>query len=371
MIDHRPTMLLTGGSGVMGRAFIEEFAGDFDLICLCRRTRVGDPRVTEIFGDLCRLRFGQSAQEWRELCRRVDVVVHAGATTNWRADRGRIMATNVVGTQEVLNVAAQADAPLYHVGTAFAAATRPREHTAPVASGLTAYLESKRLAECVIRDSGVDTVIVRPSVVIGDSRDGRIAAFQGIHKVMGAVFRGLLPVLPAEPSALIDFVAQDVAAAAIGCLVRGGVRTGEFWLTAGPHALTVADLLQVTLAAAARAGWAATAPRLVPKESVDRLLLPLLEDIGPPALRRMFHAFAELLDLFQTGQPLPTSLPALGLGAQLRHERLATSFRRSIEFWAAGITAPATVAASAPASVAATVAAGVAAGVAAAPATVA
>jgi nucleoside-diphosphate-sugar epimerase len=360
MTDHRPTILLTGGSGVMGRAFIEEFAGDFTLICLCRRTQVGDPRVSEVFGDLCRRRFGWTAREWRELCRRVDVVLHAGATTNWRADRGRILATNVVGTQEVLSLAAEADARLYHVSTAFAAAAQPTEHPAAAGSGLAVYLESKRLAECVVRDSGLDAVVVRPSVVIGDSRDGRMAAFQGIHKVMGAVYRGLLPVLPAEPSALIDFIAQDVAASAVGRLVRGGVRNGDFWLTAGPYALTVGDMLQLTLAAAVRAGWAPTPPRLVSKESVDRLLLPLLEDVGTPALRRMFHAFTELLDLFQTGRPLPTSLPALGFGAQLHHDRLSAAFQRSIEFWAtgatgitraaavaaaaAGVTAPATVA---------------------------
>lgn len=351
MTDHRPTMLLTGGSGVLGRAFIEEFADDFTVICLCRRTQVGDPRVTEVFGDLCRRRFGRTAREWRELCRRVDLVVHAAATTSWRADRGRILATNVVGTQEVLDLVAEADARLYHVGTAFASATRPNEHTATAASGLTAYLESKRLAECVIRDGGLDAVIVRPSVVIGHSNNGRMAAFQGIHKVMGAIYRGLLPVLPAEPSALIDFVAQDVAACAVGRLVRDGVRSGDFWLTAGPHALTISDMLQLTLAAAARAGRASTPPRLVSKESVDRLLLPLLDDIGTPALRRTFHAFGELLDLFQTSQQWPTSLPELGLGAQLRHDRLSAAFQRSIEFWAAGVAAPAAEA-TAPATVA-------------------
>jgi len=344
MTDHRPTMLLTGGTGVMGRAFIEELAGDFTLLCLCRRTRVGDPRVTEVPGDLCSRRFGRTAGEWRELCRRVDIVVHAGATTNWRADPAQIRATNVAGTQEVLHLAEEAGARLYHIGTAFAAVAQPREHTAAAASGLAAYVESKQLAERAVRDSGLDAVIVRPSIVIGDSRDGRMAAFQGIHKVMGAVYRGLVPVLPADPSSLIDFIAQDVAACAVGRLVRDEVRSGDFWLTAGPHALTVDDLVQLVLAAAVRAGQPGTPPRMVPKESVDRLLLPLLEDIGPPVLRRTFHSFAELLDLFQTGRPLPTSLPELGLAAQLHHDRLCAAFQRSVEFWAAEAAVPAAAA---------------------------
>jgi nucleoside-diphosphate-sugar epimerase len=333
MIGHRPTMLLTGASGVLGRALIEEFATDFDVLCLRHRSRLDDPRVREVAGDLRRHHLGLTGHDWRELACRVDLVVHCGASTNWRAEQDEVAAANVAGTGEVLALAAQAGAVAYHMSTAFVA--RPAALVERPGSGVAAYLQSKRAAERLVRDSAADAVIMRPSLVIGDSRDGRIAAFQGLHKVMAAIYRGLLPVLPAAPTALIDFVPQDVVAHAVGRLVRLGVRGGEYWMTAGPNALTVDELVGRTLDMAARRGPRPAAPRMVPAETLNRLLLPLLEEVLPASARRVFHTFAELMLLFQADEPIATDLPAIGLGVQIGPDQLRAAFSRSVDYWAA------------------------------------
>ncbi|WHM34142.1 SDR family oxidoreductase [Streptomyces sp. BPPL-273] len=150
----RPTLLLTGGSGVLGRALIDELAADFDLLCLRRNTPLRDPRVRELEGDLVAPRLGLTPLAWHELALRVDVVVHSAAETNWRTPPEDIMRTNVRGADNVLDLAARADAPLYLVSTAFVANTPTDEDRARF-PGAAAYLDSKSLAERMVREAGV------------------------------------------------------------------------------------------------------------------------------------------------------------------------------------------------------------------------
>jgi len=333
MRSERRTILLTGAAGVLGRALVDELVSDFTLLCLRRRTPIDDPRVVEIPGDLSARRLGLDATTWRDLCRRVDVIVHSAATTSWRARRPEVIAVNVTGTGQMVELADRAGAPLYHLSTAFVSRRSNAEDGS--AGGVAAYLESKHAAEALIRKADIGAVIVRPSIVIGDSRDGRIAAFQGIYRVLAAVYQGLLPVLPAEPDARIDFVPQDVVAHAVGRLIREQIRDDVFWLTAGAEALSVDELVRLTLEAAERAGPRPIPPRMVAKEAVHRLLLPLLDDVMPMALRRQFSAFSEFMLLFQSDEAVPSCLRRLGLGDEADHATLRSAFTASVEYWAA------------------------------------
>ncbi|MYS56661.1 NAD-dependent epimerase/dehydratase family protein, partial [Streptomyces sp. SID6013] len=122
-VRERPTLLLTGGSGVLGRALIDELAPDYDLLCLRRSRPLHDPRVRELEGDLLAPRLGLSPGAWYELALRVDVVLHSAAQTNWRTPPEEIMRTNTLGAETLIDLAARADAPFYLVSTAFVANT--------------------------------------------------------------------------------------------------------------------------------------------------------------------------------------------------------------------------------------------------------
>jgi len=330
MSDNQPTMLLTGASGVMGRALIEEFAPDFDLVGLRHRSMIDDPRVREVRGDLSHPDLGIAPGELRALARDVDVVVHAGASTDWRAKSDDVVTTNVGGTRSVLGFVERSGAPLYHISTAFVIRHRERD-PGEEPSGPVAYVESKVAAEDAVRASGLPAVLVRPSIVVGDSRTGQIQAFQGIHKVMSSILKNALPVLPAEPRSLIDCIPQDVAARATGRLVRTGVTGGEYWLTAGDQALTLQEMVETTLSVADQLTLDVHRPRMIPTEAVDRLLLPLMEDVIPPALRRQFRGFNQLMMLFQNQATIPCSLPEIGLDVTLTHTALLAAFRRGLE----------------------------------------
>jgi nucleoside-diphosphate-sugar epimerase len=330
MTDTKPTILLTGAAGVMGQSLIEELESDFDVVCLRHRTSIGHPGVREVPGDLSSPDLGLPPQLLRALVGRTHAVLHCAASTSWLAKPAEIIATNVEGTTRVIDFARQAGATLYHMSTAFVA----RPPVDGVVDGRSAYVASKIAAEDVVRQSGDPHVILRPSILIGDSRDGHIAAFQGIHKVAGSILKDALPVLPAGPAALVDCIPQDVVARAVGRLLRTGVTQGEFWLTAGAHALTLRDLVDVTLAVAQQLDLRVSAPRLVGGEMVERLLLPLMEEVLPPLRRRQMRGFLDLMTLFQTESPIQSSLADIGPGYAPDRADLLQAFRRSVEFWA-------------------------------------
>ena len=328
----KPTLLLTGAAGVLGRALIDELSPDFTIVALRHRTRLADPRVREFAGSLNDPTLGLSERDYAHLADSVDVVLHGAAATSWKATPESIRATNIDGTRTMLAFAERAGAPMYYVSTAFVA--NPPSAEGGRFAGARAYIASKVEAEQLTRDSDAATVILRPSVVIGDSGDGRMAAFQGLHRVAGLIAKGMVPLIACDENALTDVIPQDLVAAATGQLIRDGVTEGEFWLTAGEHAPTAGDLVAGALRLGRSAGLDPTAPRFIAAEAVDRLVLPLLEDAISPQLRKMFAELLEMTWLFQLPAALPTSMDELGLAAEMTRPRLLDAYDKSMQFWA-------------------------------------
>ncbi|MER6346429.1 SDR family oxidoreductase [Streptomyces sp. NPDC001595] len=333
----RPTLLLTGASGVLGRALIEELHPDFDLVCLRRDRPVADPRVRELRGDLLAPRLGLTALQWHQLALEVDVVLHSAAATNWRLRPEDIVRTNTLGTETMLDLAARADAPLYLVSTAFVGNT-PSPEDEERFPGAAAYLVSKAAAEQQWRDADLPGALVRPSVVMGDSATGRIAGEQGLTRTIGAMVLGQVPVLPGAPDARVDMVPQDYVTRAVGDLIRGGVGNGEYWLTAGKEAILLREIADTCAEFAVRYGLREPArPRLIPVEAVHRLLLPMLEGTAlPGSMRQRFRHYAELLLVFQSELPLDSSLGEPHCGIRPTHDDIRAALFRNLESWAEG-----------------------------------
>jgi nucleoside-diphosphate-sugar epimerase len=327
----RRTVLLTGASGVVGRALLQRLR-DLDVVCLVHRSPVSGPNVTTVPGDIIRPMFGLTERVYGELATGVDAVIHCAAVTDFNRTDGSLEATNIAGTEHMAAFAAAAETVLYHVSTAFVHTTVDGDR------GRTAigYASSKQAAEQVVRSSGVPHVILRPSVVIGDSRTGEIAAFQGLHQVAAGIFAGVVPMIPFDPSWPIDFVPADVVADAIACLVENRVSEGEFWISAGDKALRLDESVALALELAHGLGMNIDTPRFVPPEMFDRLIGPVFLDALPVRIRRNVLRMLEFFTTYlQSGQAKPSSLDQLlALGARpLPDQR--ESLRNSLRYWAA------------------------------------
>jgi nucleoside-diphosphate-sugar epimerase len=325
------TVLLTGASGVVGGALLQRLR-DLNVVCLVHRSPVSGPNVTGVPGDVVQPMFGLAEQAYAELAAKVDAVIHCAAITDFIRIDGSLEATNIAGTEHVAAFAAAANAVLYHVSTAFVHTTVDGDR------GRTAvgYASSKLAAELVVQSSGVPHVILRPSVVIGDSVTGEIAAFQGLHQVAAGIFAGIVPMIPFDPAWPIDFVPADVVADTIACAVEQRVSTGEFWISAGEAALSLDESVAVAVSLAHDLGVNVDMPRFVPPDMFDRLIGPVFLDALPGKIRRNVVRMLEFFTTYlQSGETKPSSLDQLvALGArQLPDQR--ESLRNSLQYWAA------------------------------------
>lgn len=112
---------------------------------------------------------------------------------------------------------------LIHVSTAFVAGKRHgliREDSPDPGERAphefnNAYEQSKWEAEQVVRKSGLPWTIVRPSIVVGDSRNGFTLHFRVVYSVIRLWLRDVVPRAPVSRDARIDIVPSDFVAGAI------------------------------------------------------------------------------------------------------------------------------------------------------------
>ncbi len=114
----RRTVLLTGASGVVGRAVLHRLR-DVNIVCLVHRSPVSGPNVTTVQGDISKRMFGLAEQTYMDLAANVDAVIHCAEITDFNRVDGNLEATNIMGTEHMAAFAAEANAVLYHVSTAF------------------------------------------------------------------------------------------------------------------------------------------------------------------------------------------------------------------------------------------------------------
>jgi thioester reductase-like protein len=327
-------VLVTGASGVVGAAVIDQLR-DHEVVSLTHRRPVPGA-VVQLHGDLGAPDLGLDRRRYEWLASHVGAIVHCAAVTDFGADARATHELNVRGTEQVLALAERSGAVLHHVSTAFVSR---RELTRERGQDTTSarpdhYLDSKRAAEQAVRDSGLPATIIRPSVVIGHSLTGRIARFQGLHAIAGAVLRGTLPMVPLDRQARVDFVPQDLVARTIAALVRTRTTSGEFWVTAGAAAVTAARMVELAVETGRRLGLPVDAPRLVDPEMVDRLIRPVFIDPLPEPDRARFDGLLAMAALFGTDQPFATSLDAVpGLRAPTTAE-LEGAFAASLRHYA-------------------------------------
>ena len=337
MSSDRPTVLLTGPTGVVGAPLLERLPPD-SVVCLVHSTAIDRPGVTVVRGDVTRPRLGLSAAEYGALTDRIDVVVHSAAATRFDLRRDEVFAVNVEGMARVLELVADAGARLVALSTAFVRAEAGAE-----VGWLSPkhYLDSKRAAESLLYDSGLDWHLVRPSVVIGNSDTGETARLQGFHFFMRALLRDMLPMIPVDDRHILDFVAVDLLAEILASIVDAAPPWAESWVTAGPQAWSARRVINAVVEIAAERGHPVPRPRLMDPEAVERLVRPVFFPELPKRVVRRYDQVAGFSTVVITHEPFESSVTELAshYGREWKLE-LERTLERTIGFLLESLGSP-------------------------------
>jgi len=226
-------------------------------------------RVRVFLGDLTGSRFGLSDDEYRQMVRSTDSVIHCAASLNRKSEKS-CLNVNLRGTLEVIQLAMRArdDHGLRrfsHVSTVAVAGHRANEVVEEdVAidwnrSDYDPYARTKKFCEHMVRQllPDVPKTIFRPSIVLGDSRRPETNQFE---MVRAFVFLARLPMLPFRPSDKVDIVPVDYVAGAIATLHQKDRTAHEIYhLSSGVESETFVQLTDALSKAQGKRG-----PRYVP-----------------------------------------------------------------------------------------------------------
>jgi long-chain acyl-CoA synthetase len=285
-------VLLTGATGFVGQELLGRMLdrGDRHVHALVRaeddraaaERLPRHERLSAWPADIERRGLGLGGRRADALAERVTTVVHCAASVSFSMGLSDSRRVNVDGTRRMAELAercAQRGEGLErfsYVSTAYVAgAHRGSFDEADLDVGQdfrNPYERSKFEAERLLRErsTGLPLQVLRPSIVVGDSRTGWTSSFNVLYPPLRAFARGAIPALPARRRAPVDVVPVDYVAEAVDRLAREGP-DGTFHLVAGRNATTVGGLMEL-----ASRRFDRPAPPVFPPGLYRRLVQPVM-----------------------------------------------------------------------------------------------
>jgi thioester reductase-like protein len=251
-------------------------------------------------GDVEQMHLGLSGAEFKALAAQVTDVWHLAARAHLGADRAEMRRVNVEGTRNVLDLALAARRlrRLSHFSTAYVSGDRVgvilEDELAMGQRFHNPYEETKFQAELLVRraQAEIPATVLRPSIVVGDSRTGEIDRFEGPYAL--AILLVASPVavplpLPGDAVAPLNVVPVDFVVDAAVAIAESPAGAGRTVHLVDPSPLSARRVYEMI---AERAGKRLP-PVSVPARVFQALLqLPLLDRLARghrPAIEYVNH----------------------------------------------------------------------------------
>jgi thioester reductase-like protein len=270
--DEREAILVTGFPGFLGERLLPRLlalrAGS-SFCCLVQpkfevaarasiaRIEAAHPhtrgRITTLVGDITEKRLGLAPAGARRLQRRLIGCFHLAAVYDLAVRRDTAMRVNVEGTRNILHFLEHSPhlERLDYVSTAYVSGKALgvfRETDLDVGQRFkNHYEETKFLAEMDVVRSGLPFTVYRPGIVVGDSRTGETAKFDGPYFTLAAMDRvpsGVF-VRIGSGSAPVNLVPVDFVIEALARLSSASGSTGKTYHLTDPAPLSTLEIAQL------------------------------------------------------------------------------------------------------------------------------
>jgi thioester reductase-like protein len=289
-------------------------------------------RIRTVSGDITETGLGVEAGEARGLRATLTAAYHLAAVYDLAVARPLALKVNVEGTRNVLDFLS--DAPrlerLHYVSTAYVSGTHRgvfRETDLEVGQSFkNFYEETKYLAEVEVARRKLPTTIYRPAIVVGDSRTGETAKFDGPYFTLTAMERTPAPGVflkvgsGGNPANLVpvDFVVEGLAR-----LSAMPASLGRTYHLTDPEPPTVLEVAQLFAKELGKSFVYVPVP------------LPLARlALSPPPVQRALGMPVQTLDYFDNPCRYDTANASRDLGAAgVRCPRLADYVGRLVAFY--------------------------------------
>jgi thioester reductase-like protein len=259
--------LVTGFPGFIGRRLVARLVADdpeTQVVALVEERMldaaqkaaagIDGERVEVLAGDIGERKLGLSAPDHERLRSEVRRVYHLAAIYDLAVPLTVAQRVNVDGTGNVLELCADAESleRLAYVSTAYVAGIRSGvvyEHELVMGQEFKNHYESTKFqAEAWVREymDRAPTTILRPAIVVGDSRTGETQKFDGPYFILRTIAeaeRSGQPVVQfGRADAPFNVVPVDFVVEAIAATATDPAAAGETLHLVDPEPLTASEL---------------------------------------------------------------------------------------------------------------------------------
>ena len=267
-------LFLTGATGFIGSSLLQKWLNSsdvkFNLLARSRREESPEDRIKRVLaelypntdvsrfserievikGDISLDKFGLKDPEYERLANKTSHIIHCAAAVRFDLELQDARKTNVRGIENILNFARKCERleKIDYIGTAYVAGRRKgiikEDELNKGQQHNNTYEITKFEAEKLIRESMDEfpISILRPSIVICDSKTGRASSFSAFYRVLRMYMLGWLKMLPGYPSCLMDLVPVDYIADATYAISKNMASIGKcYHLTARLNNMTTLE----------------------------------------------------------------------------------------------------------------------------------
>lgn len=285
-------------------------------------------------GDITSVRLGIAQAKHRELLAKITTVWHLAAIYDLAVPEKIAYKVNVGGTMHILDFCAACSGleRLNYISTCYVSGEREgtiyEDELDAGQRHQNHYESTKFWAEVEVRRRAEDipTVILRPGIIVGDSRTGETDKYDGPYFLMKLVQRApdWLPMVNVgRGEALVNLIPIDFAADAMAFLgLKAGI-AGQTFHVADSHPMQARDVIATVLEALGRPPAVTTVPAGIVDAALRR-----------PALEKLAGVPRETLSYFNHVAGFDTQKAQAALsGTEIRCPHLSSYMQTLVDYF--------------------------------------